>query len=881
MATYVWVWAKSEWAWFTATSSGQGGAPGASDSASLGFIPGYPTTFGTNIDASYLDVGSPGTLIGNGTITGDITASTLVADDIVFTGVVTAGTVTDSPGGTVAIAGGSVTASGPVLVGGATLAPTLFEVSGGGVVQANESGSSASIEVGGYGDMEINQGTVTGTLISVTSGTININSGGTLSATDLGSDGTSLEGAGTINVNSGGVMTTGTAALGTSGLAGDTGSVVVNGGTWTNTGTLGVGLGLVGAATGVLSVTGGGSLVVQGGGNALDVGVSNASSGTVSISGSGSTLDVSTGTVTIGNAGTGALAIGSGAGANATDGLVIGGQSGGSGAVSVNGADSTLEDGGALVVGQSGTGGLTVSGGTLDLLSGGITIGASSGAVGNLSMDSASLTVNGTILVGEGGAGAMKLQNLGSGGAVVSATGLVIGDGPNSSGSVTVDGSGTSFDSSGVTVGNADFGGIKISDTAVATTSGDVRSAIGAFPGQDTISVDTGGQWSIAGTLAIGQVGTAAMSVKGGAGASAAEVDLGVGTLGVGMLSMSGGMNLDGTPQDVTMHFGTLLNVGGLGAGTVSLSGNATLAHSGLTGGNIALGESAGSAGTISLSGTNDLLSGNFLSVGGGFASTASTGLLSIASGDRVVATGAYVAATGIVTMSGASLTAPSIGDDGTISGSGTIFGAFGSSAGFVIASGGSLEITGAVGSLTPEFDIGNKSILALDSIVVAGANIVFVGTKAVLVLPDFADYQNTPIQGFGTDSKIILPNVIANKGKVSGNELILEDQVVQGGTTIVTNGTAVVTNGTTVVTVMGSIDFPQMSVLSALGFKVKSGPTVGVGTTISVACYAAGTRLSVPGGETPVETLRAGDLVRTAGARCARSAGSALAPST
>ena len=881
MRSYTWDPVHQQWVWTDPSENppaGIGGAPTSSDDASIGFVPGYSTTFSDAVTADTLVAAAAVSVTGFGTLTGNVTAGTIDTGGIVYTADVTADTFQitngDTGTGTVTLTGGTSTI-GELLVGGISIAPNELLVTGNAAVTATNSATTASVEVAGYGDIEIDQGTLIGTLISVNSGTIDVNSGGSLQATSFGVDGGSLDGPGTVTVNSGAVMTTDTAYLSGAGLG--TGSVVVTGGTWTSTASLAVGLGLLGSGTGVLSVINGGSVIAQGGAEALGAGVLAGSTGSISIAGSGSTLDVASGaTATIGGAGTGTLAISGGGAVSVGGDLIAGATAGASGGISVDGSGSTLDVGfgtitvgqagtgslgitgggavsadvllvgesnsatgaitisgagsslddnsGALVVGNAGTGAVTVSSGSLSIGSGALTIAATLGSSGKVALDDCSLSLSGQTDVGAGGLGSLKLQNLGSGGAAVTLSTLMIGDQLQSQGSVSVDGQGSQLTTDNITSGNLGGSNFKVSNSAVATTVGDVFAGMAASAAGSGVGADTGAVWSVSGTMEIGVGTSAGLKVTGGATVSAAEIDLGIANGATGNLSMSDTSSVGPiSTLPTTLDFGQVMNVGVAGLGTAKLSGNATLAPGGAYAGTIVLGESVGASGTISLSGSQDLVQAAQMIIGVDATGGSSSGLLSLGSLETASLGQLQIGSLGTVLLKGGTLAASIVDDFGTVQGTGTIQGVLVAGAnGVVDATGGSFEVTGAVGGPGPVFDLDNKGTLVLDSTVAATTQLDVIGSKAALILPDFTAYQNATIINFGTDTKIFLPNLLANKGKVSGDELILEEQTVNA-------------TGTTITTVVGSIAFTGMdSTVSTVGFKVKSGPTVGVGTTIS-----------------------------------------------
>ena len=130
---------------------------------------------------------------------------------------------------------------------------------------------------------------------------------------------------------------------------------------------------------------------------------------TVTVDGTGSTW-TNTGTLTVGDNGTGELTISNGGVVSNTDGL-IGNNSGSTGKVTVDGAGSSWTYGGSLIVGNSGDGELVISNGGHVSYSSSVqyatTIGNAAGSTGKVTVDGAGsgLTHNSTFIVGFSGNG--------------------------------------------------------------------------------------------------------------------------------------------------------------------------------------------------------------------------------------------------------------------------------------------------------------------------------------------------------------------------------------------------------------------------------------------------------------------------------------------
>lgn len=201
-------------------------------------------------------------------------------------------------------------------------------------------------------------------------------------------------GSGTLNITDGGAISSGSGCIGDE--PGSTGVVTVDGldSTWTNNFDITVG----NKGNGTLNITGGGA-VSSGYGI---IGYQSGSTGVVNVDGSGSTLDVgyslSLGGGAFGNKGNGTLNITNG-GIVKSYGGHVGDQFGSTGVATVSGAGSTWTNGAGICVGSWG------GSGTLNIMDGGI-VNSASGSIGYYySSDGGGNTLNSTGVVTVDGTG--------------------------------------------------------------------------------------------------------------------------------------------------------------------------------------------------------------------------------------------------------------------------------------------------------------------------------------------------------------------------------------------------------------------------------------------------------------------------------------------
>src|SRR5262249_38103015 len=317
---------------------------------------------------------------------------------------------------------------------------TTADINNAGTAQITDSPAAASLIELGVGAQD------TGTLS--TSGSGNLDDGGALY---VGRSGT-----GNLNITNGGVVSSALSTIGENLGSNGTATVSGTGAIWTIT--AGCFVGLDGNAT--LNITSGGMVSIL-----SDTSVGENGTGTVTVDGADSTLSVDT-LFVIGASGAGTLTISNGGQVVSSFTNTIGMNPGSSGLVSVSGTGSSWTNTGLLEL--SGTGG----DGTLDIMTGGTVSNGSSflgtfNGSGTVTVDGvgSTWTSSGDLSVGGvfGGVGTVTISG---GGQVTSINGL-IAEGLSSTGTVQVDGVGSTWTNSG----NVYVGG----DTAGAVGTGELN----------------------------------------------------------------------------------------------------------------------------------------------------------------------------------------------------------------------------------------------------------------------------------------------------------------------------------------------------------------------------------------------------------------------
>jgi T5SS/PEP-CTERM-associated repeat protein/autotransporter-associated beta strand protein len=246
------------------------------------------------------------------------------------------------------------------------------------------------------------------------------------------------------------------------------------------------------------------------------IGLSGGPVSTVTVSGSGSEL-LSGYPLYVGESGTATLLIQNHASVNSEEYAFIGDEAGSSGSVTVSGSGSTLSgNDGGFVVGNSGSGTLLITGGAT--ANDGITdIGEQVDSTGSITVtgSGSEFSPSGTVYIGESGTGSLTVSS----GGTVALTGnsVYIGNNAGSAGTVTISGAGTSMSnaSAAITVGESGSGTLVIDGTGsisfFSLYAGDNTGSTG------TVTIDgTGSTLDIGDEMNVGDSGTASLLIENG-----------------------------------------------------------------------------------------------------------------------------------------------------------------------------------------------------------------------------------------------------------------------------------------------------------------------------------------------------------------------------
>ncbi|WP_176082997.1 autotransporter-associated beta strand repeat-containing protein [Martelella sp. HB161492] len=491
-----------------------------------------------------------------------------------------------------------------------------------------------------------------------------------------------------------------------------------------NVGTLVIG------TTGTGSMTSVAALQTQ----SITIGQDTDSTGTLSISTSGGYFS-NTGAIYVGDGGTGTLSITDDADGN-SQGLVIGNASTGSGTVTLSGSGSSLNIYGSLSqvglrVGNSGTGTLTVSDGAY-LLTNDTTIGLFSTGNGTMTVTGSGTTWEGygDLEIGRGGTGTLTISD----GAAVISDNVSIGLFSDGTGTATVTGSGSTWTVYNDIVLGGNVAGTGTSgDGTLSVLDGAIMSATNATVGSaegstGTVNVDgAGSQWALRGTLSVGASGTGEVDISNGGAVTADSAVIGDSTTGDGSIQL--------TDSDSSLTTTNAITVANAGTGSVSVSDGATLSTNGAV-----IGASEGADGSVTVSGdgaswanSSTLVvgqsgTGSLTVENGATATNTTTTIGADATGDgsvTVTGSGSTWTVNGDLTVADSGTGSLSVEDGGTVTSTQTVIGSASGSTGSVSVSGASSTwtVTGGItvgASGTGSLTVADGATVTADSLTIA-----------------------------------------------------------------------------------------------------------------------------------------------------------------
>lgn len=552
----------------------------------------------------------------------------------------------------------------------------------------NSAGSSGDVTVDGANSLWESTGQID--VGASGNGTLRVSNHGTVVDTFGLIIGENQGATGTLDIAGGGTLTTGPVeqarALLVVGASG-TGVATVTQSSDINAAVLTVGQ--ASGGQGSISITAGGTLLSGVAGARDSVGL--ASRGIVAVDGSGSVWE-SKGQICIGVSADGTLAVSNGASVLAADEIDVAVNAGSTGSFEIE------------------SGATATSGGSYDTIDGG------AGSVGKATVTGANSTwnLNAQLIVGNDGTGALDINSGGS----VSAGQVTVGQFSGSQGSLSISGGGTLLSAGPydqVARGQGSTGTVTVDGTGSLWRSGGGLTI--GNQGSGTVTIESGGQLSVADGLTIGGYngpngGTAAST---GVGSLLIETDGSVtadGNIGSAFDNIGGGAGSDGT-LTVT-DAGSLLSVDGVltagdrGNGLISVLNGGSVYTSGLWDNNgttstvtNVIGGEAGSTGTLAV-GAGAFTTGGAIAVG-----VSGAGTLMVSNSGSVNAAGEIDVAESVGSIG--QLTIESGGSVTSEGGFDSIGGAAGADGTFIVTGPGSSWL------MTADLAIGNDGTGELD----------------------------------------------------------------------------------------------------------------------------------------------------------------------
>lgn len=353
--------------------------------------------------------------------------------------------------------------------------------------------------------------------------------------------------------------------------------------------------------------------------------------------GGNAAVSFNSGGLTVGGSGTGELSAG-GSNIIVNGNLTVAEEAGSQGTVTIGGSGganttASLTVTGTVTVGDAGVGSLAVlAGSSLEVDGGKISLGEKTSGNGVLALNGGNLAVGGEIVVGGAGTGQLFVQmgasnSVGLGGAPK----LTVGEQAGSSGLVVIDGSGSALQVASATIGEAGVGQLKLTQGSLLTTIGNLEIASKGTASGSSVVVDSGSMLAINGGLTVGSNGTANLVVdNGGKVVAVGDVTLAEYSTSTAHILVTGGSGGDAS----SLGYGGAMEIGGHGVARLDVEKGGFVAPTPGGLGEVSIAAEAGSSGTLTVTGKNadtgvaSMFLANILTVGGGEHEAGGTGRL-------------------------------------------------------------------------------------------------------------------------------------------------------------------------------------------------------------------------------------------------------------
>ncbi|HUB28034.1 MAG TPA: hypothetical protein VL992_21590 [Tepidisphaeraceae bacterium] len=512
-----------------------------------------------------------------------------------------------------------------------------------------------------------------------------------------------------------------------------------------------------------------GAQIIYGG--SVVVGNEETSTGTVDIDGDGSSL-LSVGSFDVGYSGTGSVAIYDGAEATILN-LSVGTNDTGDGEIDVGTPETassfatvgSLTVLGTLTVGDAGSGTLTAAvGSTVSVEGKTFTIGGQPGGNGVVILDGATLSFDGSLVIGDGGTGLLQMD-YGASNVVGTLAGptVTLGAQTGSAGGLTLDGTGTMLQVNGITVGDLGDGYVSLSDNAELISSGDMTVAEGTGDIGSIVEVSGSSVLIVGGDLTVGSGGAATMEIdSGGQVAAAGSVSIGDQSGGDGSVTVDG--------DSSSLQFGDTLIVGNSGTGELNVTGGASVSPAADATGEVDVAGQTGSTGTLMVSGGGSILTANSLAVGGTMEAAGGDGAVTVSDSGKLDVSGLVkVWADGEIDLDvqGTTFDQLSIAEGGVVDDNGDLVIDYGTAASDPAASIFSYLHSGYAGGAWNGTGINSSSVANLDA-----------SQKKLIYALGYADSADGIVGGLASGQIEIIPT-LAGDAKLQGDVVFGDFQIL------------------------------------------------------------------------------------------------------